>query len=74
MFTVEIRVNGKLVTHVTAKCIAGGDNIGDYDYQAYSVKTQKLKCGFINGFHKKNGINSLVARILNDVSEQTDTA
>lgn len=69
MFTVEIRINGSLVSHiygvnVTHEC-AVNDSKGDcYECQVYDVEKRASRDVSVR-HHRRDGINALVAKILN---------
>ena len=78
MFTIELRVNGTLVTHVYgrnvtdernergvgAQDVANGADV--YDYELYETESRRVTNGTVT--HKRNdGIRALAAKILRDV-------
>lgn len=72
MFSVEIRINGEMISHIY------GHNIkhlkGDwfmYDYQFYSMDNdkKKFKQGTVKHRRNKDSINILIGKILSDVKK-----
>jgi len=67
MFTVEIKINGALISHIY------GHNQGDspkgckYRYEYYETETRKIVNGTVIHARQK-GIRELVNAILSDVS------
>ena len=70
MFTVEIKINGSLISHIY------GHNEGDlldgtslYRYEYYETETRKVRNGKVA--HKRNaGIRELINTILTDVGQK----
>lgn len=70
MFTVEIKINGALISHIY------GHNEGDvtpgeckYRYEYYETETRKVVNGNVR--HKRNkGIRNLINSILTDVDKK----
>lgn len=74
MFTVEIKVNGLLVSHIygrnTARIAGDGDEF-KYDYEYYEVNSRDIISGSVN--HKRSkGIRKLITVILEDVEGVLD--
>jgi len=71
MFTVEIRINGNLISHIyghNEEIDNLKNDLYKYSYRFYNAETGKLISGNIN--HKRDsGINKLVTLILNDVEK-----
>lgn len=66
MFTVELKVNGALVSHVyghNAEDLPDGRCL--YDYEYYEVAKRKVKRGKVK-HHRMDGLPCLVAAILED--------
>ena len=68
MFTVEIRINGSLVSHIYGVNVTDSHPInngkGDcYDCQVYDVEKRASRDVLVQ-HHRKHGINALVAKIL----------
>jgi len=68
MFTVEIKINGSLISHIY------GHNEGDtangckYRYEFYEVETRKVTNGFV--VHpRQDGITELIKIILKDAKK-----
>jgi len=69
MFSIEIRINGELVTHIKGrhKCTAGQDSV--YDYSIYNIEKEEMKTGTV--LHtRRNGIQKLVCIILEDTEDK----
>ena len=69
MFTVEIRINGSLVSHIYGVNVTDSHPInngkGDrYDCQVYDVEKRASRDVSVR-HHRRDGINALVAKILN---------
>jgi len=67
MFTVEIKINGSLINHIYGhnegpSSVRGNDA---YRYELYEVETRSIRNGNVN-HDRKDGINALVAKILQD--------
>ena len=72
MFTVEIRINGALISHLYGH--NEGRDDGDwwnYSYHFYTLDNDKdkLKTGTIKHRRDKDSINVLVANILKDIKK-----
>jgi len=70
MFTVEIRINGSLITHIYGHnegTVPGGKD--QYRYEVYHVEERALVNGTVK-HHYGEGITKLVQLILKDADEK----
>lgn len=73
MFTVEVRINGSLISHIY------GHNEGPsptgkfqedvYTYELYEVESRNVRNGQVTHY-RPNGINALIGMILSDVDKR----
>ena len=73
MFTVEIRINGTLISHIHGhnemEVVDGKDR---YSFEHYAVESRKVKRGEV--WHDRNdGIDALVAKILGHTKRKGKT-
>lgn len=69
MFTVEIRINGTLISHIYGRNIAPLPNgKSRYEYEYYEAESRKVQTGTVE-HRREDGLRSLVTEILNNVSE-----
>jgi len=64
MFTIEVRVNGTLISHVCGRNTGTVPDKGDsYAYELYSPETQEVIRG-TTCHHRSDGLNALAGKIL----------
>ena len=73
MFSIEVRVNSQLVSHIYVRNVGLGVDVDDpanlYSYRYYESETGKQKRGVV--FHKRgDGINVLTNIIFNDLLKE----
>jgi hypothetical protein len=70
MFTIEVKINGSLISHIYGRNIGDGpDGASQYAYEYYEPEIRKVVKGEV--FHARGeGIRSLVQKILADVGEK----
>ncbi len=68
MFTVEIRINGSLISHIYGQNRGMTGELTNYAYEYYEPETRNLKKGTVQ--HDRDaGITPLITKILNDLEK-----
>lgn len=68
MFTVEIRINGSMISHIYGRNVSESQTSGKhvYDFEYYQPETRKIQKGQVE-HNRSDGINSLISSILDIV-------
>ena len=73
MFSVDIKINGELITHLHGRNT--GDtivpNVSKYDWHLYNAQTGVVESGIII-HHRSQGLDALVYQILDKVLTQRE--
>jgi hypothetical protein len=67
MFTVELRVNGTMVSHIYGRNIAPAcSGKHRYEYEYYEIERRQTHRGVVE-HRRESGIRALIASILEDI-------
>ena len=64
MFTIEVRINGSLISHVYGRNTGTTPDKGDaYEYELYTPESRAVVKGVVH-HRREEGINALAGKIL----------
>jgi hypothetical protein len=71
MFTVEIKINGALLSHIYGRNVGYSEATGKsrYKFEYYQCETRKIQNGEVE-HRRSDGITALISTILNKVDNE----